>query len=417
MNPSVLPEGDVAPADGSLPEVARTQLAARPFGVYVHVPYCRSRCGYCDFNTYTTAELGSEPGAGREAYLAAIAAEVRLSGDVLRGVPGGAAPAGHAAPPISTVFFGGGTPTLLPASAIGGLLARLGDEFGLAAGAEVTIEANPETVGPASLAALRSVGVNRISFGMQSAVGHVLAVLDRQHTPGRALTAVEQARAAGFESISLDLIYGTPGESAADWATSLGAAVSSGVDHVSAYSLIVEPGTRLAARVRRGELPEPDPDELADKYLQADEALVAAGFAAYEVSNWARRGHECRHNLAYWRGDNWWGFGPGAHSHVGGVRWWNVLHPRTYSARLLAAARASPAHARELLSAGERRVERVLLELRLAEGLDLAVLTATERARAGEVVSSGLGFVRGSRLVLTLRGRLLADAVIRDLLD
>lgn len=416
MSPSVLPEGEPAPADGGLPEEARAQLAARAFGVYVHVPYCRTRCGYCDFNTYTAAELGSEPGAGQDAYLAALAAEVRLAGDVLAGVPAGAA-GPSSAPPVSTVFFGGGTPTLLASSAIGGVLTRLGDEFGLAAAAEVTIEANPETVDPESLAALRSAGVSRISFGMQSAVGHVLSVLDRQHTPGRALAAVEQARAAGFESISLDLIYGTPGESAADWGASLDAAVSSGVDHVSAYSLIVEPGTRLAARVRRGELPEPDPDELADKYLQADEALVAAGMAAYEVSNWARPGHECRHNLNYWRGHNWWGFGPGAHSHVGGVRWWNVLHPRTYSARLLSAAPASPAHAREALSAEERRVERILLELRLAEGLELAVLTATERARAAEVISSGLGTVRESRLVLSVRGRLLADAIIRDLLD
>jgi coproporphyrinogen III oxidase-like Fe-S oxidoreductase len=227
---------------------------------------------------------------------------------------------------------------------------------------------------------------------------------------------VADARAAGFPQISLDLIYGTPGESAADWASSLDAALAAEPDHVSAYALIVEPGTRLAARVRRGELPMPDEDDLADKYLAAETRLSAAGHSAYEVSNWAvRPDARCRHNLAYWRGDHWWGVGPGAHSHVGGVRWWNVKHPSAYADRL--AANRSPAYGREQLTADERRTERVLLELRLADGLPLDVLTPTEARRVPSVVARGLAEAVDDRLTLTLRGRLLADGVVRDLLD
>jgi oxygen-independent coproporphyrinogen-3 oxidase len=251
---------------------------------------------------------------------------------------------------------------------------------------------------------------------MQSAVPHVLAVLDRVHTPDRPVQAVADARTAGFADISLDLIYGTPGESLADWESSLDAAVAAEPEHLSAYALIVEDGTKLAARIRRGELPPPDDDDLADKYLLADERLTAAGLTAYEVSNWTTdRRHRCRHNVGYWRGDHWWGIGPGAHSHVGGVRWWNVKHPSAYAARL--AASTSPAYARELLTTGQRRVERVLLELRLADGLDLGVLTASERQRLPDLIARGLMEQRGNALVLTQSGRLLADGISRDLLD
>ncbi|WP_185995847.1 radical SAM family heme chaperone HemW [Nocardioides campestrisoli] len=406
--PSALPAGEPAPEDGSLPPESLVGAGERPLGVYVHVPFCRVRCGYCDFNTYTPGELGEVGGATVASYADSVVAELRLAGRVLGEE--------SARRPVSTVFLGGGTPTLLPPDDLATVLAAIDRELGLAPDAEVTTEANPDSVTPAGLARLREAGYTRVSFGMQSAVGHVLEVLDRTHDPARVPLAVEWARAAGFEEISLDLIYGTPGESQQDWATSLDAALASAPDHVSAYSLIVEPGTALARRVRRGELPEPDDDDLADKYLMADERLTAAGLGWYEVSNWARRPESrCRHNLLYWTGGDWWGAGPGAHSHVGGVRWWNVKHPAAYQQRL--AAGLSPAHGRELLTDSERHLERVLLELRLVDGLALDALGEPERDRVPEVVARGLVVVDGDRLVLTREGRLLADGVVRHLLD
>lgn len=401
--PSLPPDGEPAPADGSLPAAALEGAQARPLSLYVHVPFCASRCGYCDFNTYTAAELGAAPGASQDAYLAAALAELDLARRVL------------GPRPLQTVFFGGGTPTLLPAPALAGLLDAARQRFGLAPGAEVTTEANPESVDRGYLDVLVAAGFTRLSLGMQSARPGVLAVLERRHTPGRVAQVVRWAREAGFGSVSVDLIYGSPTEGPGDWRASLEAALALGPDHVSAYSLIVEPGTRLAARIARGELPAPDDDTHAEFYLRAEELLVAAGYTAYEVSNWARPGHESRHNLAYWLGHDWWGIGPGAHSHVGGVRWWNVRHPRDYTARL--AAGHSPAQAREVLDPGTRRIERVLLELRLAAGLPPEVLTASERSRVAGAVAAGLLVEAGGRLRPTLRGRLLADAVVRDLLD
>ncbi len=401
--PSQLPDGDVPPGDGSLPEASIAEAAGRPFGFYLHVPYCATRCGYCDFNTYTATELGG--GASQASYASTAVAEVDLARRVLDGLDR----------PVDTVFFGGGTPTLLPSSDLAAMLHAVRDRFGLAPGAEVTTEANPESVTPASLAALREAGFTRISFGMQSAAPHVLRVLDRQHTPGRALEAVAEAHKAGFEHVNLDLIYGTPGESLDDWRASLEQALSAGPDHVSAYALIVEDGTQLARRIRRGELPMPDDDDLADKYVLADDLLGAAGLDWYEVSNWARdQAARCRHNELYWRGDTWWGIGPGAHSHVGGVRWWNVKHPTAYAERL--AAGSSPAHAREVLDPETRRVERVLLELRLRDGLPLDVLDEPGRTAAKNAVARALLTEHAGRFVLTRRGRLLADALVRDLL-
>ena len=316
------------------------------------------------------------------------------------------------------MFVGGGTPTLLPPGDLGRILSAIREEFGLEPGAEVTTEANPDSVTADSLAALREEGFTRMSFGLQSTATHVLAVLDRTHTPGRAIEAVADARRAGFGHVNVDLIYATPGETEADFAGSLAAAVDSGADHVSAYSLIVEDGTRLAARIRRGELPDVDDDVAADRYLQADEALSRAGLEWYEVSNWARPGGECRHNLAYWRGNDWWGVGPGAHSHVGGVRWWNVRHPTAYAAKI--GAGESPAEAREVLGDEDRRVEDVLLRVRLRDGLPLTVLTPAGYAVAHKAVRDGLADEKSyddGRLVLTLRGRLLADALVRDLVD
>jgi oxygen-independent coproporphyrinogen-3 oxidase len=405
--PARLPDGDPAPADGALPEAALERLGTRPFAVYVHVPFCATRCGYCDFNTYTASEL--KDGAGRGGYVDAVLGELALARRVL----------GDAAPPVETVFLGGGTPTLLAPAELARILYGVEEAFGLAPGAEVTTEANPESVDAGSLSALRAAGFTRISIGMQSAVPHVLATLERTHTPGRAAAAATEARAAGFEHVSLDLIYGTPGESEEDWRSSLAAALAAEPDHLSAYALIVEPGTRLAAQIHRGALPAVDDDVLAERYELADAALGAAGLEWYEVSNWAAAPDAvCRHNLGYWRGGDWWGIGPGAHSHVGGVRWWNVLHPTTYAARL--AERASPAAGRELLDAETRQVERVMLELRLAEGLDLAVLDAAGRAAARQAADDGLAdphaLTAEDRVRLTLRGRLLADAVVRALL-
>lgn len=418
MTPPALPDGEPVPDDGALPAWVRGTAPAgggpghAGFGVYVHVPFCRVRCGYCDFNTYTSAELGA--GASPTTYAATAVAEVGLARRVL-------ADAGRAGP-ASTVFFGGGTPTMLPAADLARILGAVRDAWGLAAGAEVTTEANPDSVTPASLAALAAAGFTRVSFGVQSVVPHVLATLDRTHDPARVPDVVAWARDAGL-AVSLDLIYGTPGESLDDWRRSLDAVAALGVDHVSAYALVVEEGTRMGSQVRRGLLPAPDPDDEATKYELADEVLSAAGLTWYEVSNWARDDADaCRHNLGYWRGADWWGIGPGAHSHVGAgdraVRWWNVKHPRPYSERL--AAGRSPAAAREVLGPDDVRLERVLLAVRLRDGLDVGALSDDGRLAVAGLVADGLldgvAAVRG-RAVLTLRGRLLADTVVRALTD
>ncbi|HTY73837.1 MAG TPA: radical SAM family heme chaperone HemW [Actinomycetes bacterium] len=401
--PSTPPEGQPAPSDGSLPEHSLTGLGDRGFGAYVHVPFCARRCGYCDFNTYTAVELGG--GAAQAAYADTVALEVDLARRVL----------GDEVPALDTVFFGGGTPTRLPPADLARILAGLRERFGMNADAEVTTEANPDSVDAAGLHVLREAGFTRISFGMQSAVPHVLATLDRTHEPARLPAVIDAARAAGFDEVSVDLIYGTPGESVGDWRRSVEAAVAMGPDHVSAYALVVEPGTALAARVRRGEVEPPDDDDLADKYVLADELLTTAGYSWYEVSNWARDAKVCRHNVGYWRGADWWGFGPGAHSHVGGTRWWNVRHPSAWASRLQTGA--SPTEAREVLSAEERREEQVLLEVRLVDGI---AVDGLDPAEVSSLVSDGLvdPVVPGDgRVRLTLRGRLLADHVVRRLLS
>ncbi|MBO0608072.1 coproporphyrinogen III oxidase [Myceligenerans salitolerans] len=413
------------PDDGALPPWVGTPRSGggREFGVYVHVPFCTVRCGYCDFNTYTAAELGG--GASQAAYAGTALREVELAAKVLADV-------GLPERAVSTVFFGGGTPTMLPAGDLVRILDRVRGTWGLAPGAEVTTEANPDSVTPSSLEELAAAGFTRVSFGMQSAVPRVLATLERTHDPARIPDVVRWARDAGLR-VSLDLIYGTPGETLADWRESLDVATATGVDHVSAYALVVEPGTKMAAQVRRGQLTLPDEDDQAAKYELADELLSAAGLGWYEVSNWARTAEDaCRHNLAYWRGHDWWGIGPGAHSYVAaaeaddggaraGVRWWNVKHPRRYAAALEAGR--SPGAGRELLTADEAYLERVMLGVRLAEGLDLRVLRPSGRQAVAGLVARGLldGTAAlgpggmAARAVLTRRGRLLADAVVRDL--
>lgn len=411
--PSVLPEGDAAPSDGSLPKSVLEGAAERRFGVYVHVPYCRVRCGYCDFNTYTASELGG--GASQAGYAAEAATELSFGAAVMRerGLP---------TRKISTVFFGGGTPTLLPASDLVMILARARDEWGLADDAEVTTEANPDSVDADYLQQLADGGFTRVSFGMQSSEPHVLRTLDRTHTPERVPVVVGWARDAGLQ-VSLDLIYGTPGESLTDWERSLDAALACEPDHLSAYALIVEAGTKLAAQIRRGEVAEPDDDLHAEMYELADARLSAAGYAWYEISNWSRSDDtRSRHNLSYWTGEDWWGAGPGAHSHVGGLRWWNVKHPRAYAERM--AGGESPAHARELLTPDARYSERVLLETRIADGLPIDALRPHGRAAVSELIADGLIDGRAAlgaggtrpRVVPTLRGRLLADTVVHRLL-
>jgi oxygen-independent coproporphyrinogen-3 oxidase len=403
--PSALPDGDPAPPDGRLPDDALAALGERPLSFYLHVPYCSTRCGYCDFNTYTAEELG--PGVSRATWADSAIAEIRLARSVL----------GEADLPVETVFVGGGTPTLLPPADLVRALDAIRDSFGLAEGAEVTTEANPDTVDLSTLRALADGGFTRVSYGMQSAIPHVLRALDRTHDPLRVPQVVEWARQAGLQT-SLDLIYGAPGESGADWLASVEAAVACRPDHISAYALVVEEGTRLAAQVRRGEVAAPDDDVLADRYEAADALLAAAGFTWYEVSNWAVRADaRCRHNLAYWRGDDWWGVGPGAHSHIRGTRWWNARHPAAWASAL--AEGRSPAQAREVLGAEARRVEAVLLGVRLAEGLGFDALDEAGRAAVPGLVAEGLvsaDAAAGHRVVLTLRGRLLADGVVRALL-
>jgi oxygen-independent coproporphyrinogen-3 oxidase len=371
-----------------------------PFGIYIHVPFCATRCGYCDFNTYTPAELG---GANPAGWLAAVRAELELA----------AAQVGSRL--VDTVFVGGGTPTMLGGDGLAAVLDAVRDHFTLAPDAEVTTEANPESSSPALFARLRAAGYTRISLGMQSAAPHVLAVLDRVHSAGRAPAAAMEARAEGFDHVNLDLIYGTPGETDDDLRRSVEVALSAGVDHVSAYALVVEDGTALARRVRRGEVPAPDNDVLAERYELLDAHLSAAGLHWYEVSNWSRPGGECRHNLGYWDGGQWWGAGPGAHGFVGSTRWWNIKHPNAY-AQALAEGRLPVADSEDLDDAA-RHTEDVMLRLRLRSGLPVAVLSADERSRAEVAIGDGLVTRAADRLVLTDPGRLLADAVVRTLLD
>lgn len=359
----------------------------RTLCAYVHVPYCLRRCGYCDFNTYSNLLLGP----GVEGYAAALLREVGLyapdcsgadaacqgggheggaghkggAGGVGAGHVGAGGAGGRA---LTSVFFGGGTPTVLPAADLVRVLRGLRQTFGLVPEAEVTTEANPDTVTPQYLEALATGGFTRVSFGMQSAIPAVLATLDRTHQQKHLVAGVRAARAQGLE-VSVDLIYGTPGESLADWRSSLNAALELGVDHVSCYALVIEPGTALGRALAQGEIAPVDPDDQADKYELADETLSAAGLEWYEISNWARPGHECRHNLAYWQNQDWYGFGPGAHSHLGSTRFWNLRHPAKWMQSLQAGHR--PIDDQEFITGESARLEKLLLNLRLRQGLDL----------------------------------------------
>lgn len=429
------PEGQRWADDGALDPGLVEVEAQRPLSLYVHVPFCRVRCGYCDFNTYT---VGFGPGAQVGDYAPSVLAEASLAARVM-------AESGLPEREARTVFFGGGTPTMLDTAELAEILTGLHERIGIAPGAEVTLEANPDTVTREGLMQLADAGFTRVSFGMQSAVPAILKTLDRTHTPERVPVVVQWAKEAGL-STSVDLIYGTPGESLADWETSLRAALSYETDHISAYALVVEEGTKMGAQVARGELPTPDPDDEAAKYELADALLSEVGYAWYEISNFARAtdddlasgrpstfyAHASAHNLAYWRDWDWWGLGPGAHSHVGRMRWWNVKNPAAYAARLRDGR--SPAYAGEILDEDTRELERVMLGVRTSEGIELAGLPGTRQAdEAGAALGAGSvsggrvaaliadGLVDGAaalrgRAILTLRGRLLADYVTRELM-
>ena len=403
------PTGEVPPRDGSLPTSAGIGAAERGLSLYVHVPYCRVRCGYCDFNTYTADDLG--PGASREDYRGNLARELDLSVSTL-------AEAGAGGREVSTIFFGGGTPTLLAADVLAGVMDDIRARFPLAENVEVTTEANPDTLDPEYIATLAGAGFNRISMGMQSAVPQVLATLDRTHDPEKIPEVARWVKDAGLE-LSLDLIYGTPGESIDDWRRSLDVALSNEVDHISAYSLIVEPGTKMGAMVRRGELPMPDEDDLADKYEIADTAISAAGMHWYEVSNWSTSPEtRCEHNMAYWRNADWWGFGPGAHSHVGGVRFWNAKHPRAWADRLL--AEESPSIGREVLDDQTREIERIMLAARIDRELRLDSLAPGSQQAIRTFIKQGLLDADGAEagwFQPTLQGRLMADYMVRILTE
>lgn len=374
---------------------------------YIHIPYCVKRCGYCDFNTYTPAELQIQSSLETIShdYIDLVLKEIER------------AAAQSSATFVPSIFFGGGTPTLMAPADLARVIGSIQSHFTLTDDCEITIEANPDTVNPEMLSQLLQAGFNRISLGMQSAVPHVLEVLDRTHNPANVEKAVLAARAAGFKEVSVDLIYGTPGESMQDWEKSIDAALALPITHISAYALIVEEGTKLASRVKRGEIIIPDDDETADKYILADNRFRDAGMDWYELSNWSKPGSECKHNLYYWYGENWWGAGPGAHSHMDGRRWWNVKHPGTYKEKILSSG--DPTQESENLSDTQREEERLLLNIRLPGGIAKSSLTAQQLEKlspfleGGHVSKENWG---GGKVTLTQTGRLLADRIVRDAL-
>ena len=375
---------------------------------YIHIPYCIKRCGYCDFNTYTPAELQitSELKDISNSYIDLLISEIKSARIEV----------GESAV-IPSIFFGGGTPSLMEASDIGRVISTIKDQFNLAKDAEITLETNPDTVTKEKLAQFLAAGVNRLSFGMQSAVPHVLATLDRTHNPDNLPQVTKWAKEVGFKEISVDLIYGTPGESKEDWQRSIDAALSLPITHISAYALIVEEGTKLAAQIKRGEVGNVDDDLSADKYIMADQAFTSAGFNWYELSNWAKPNSESRHNIFYWLGKNWWGAGPGAHSHLNGRRFWNVKHPNLYKERIIKGESAVAEF--ENLESIQIESERLMLSIRLPSGVEKSTLNDKQILDlAGYVESGHLDQANWNlgRATLTLDGRLIADRILREIL-
>jgi len=378
---------------------------SRRLSFYIHIPYCIKRCGYCDFNTYTPAELkGSDLLSVSSNFISAAITEIGMAHKVVGEVA------------VPSIFFGGGTPSVMPAQELATVISEIRSKFSLLPDAEITIEVNPDSVTLPFLHEMRAAGANRISMGMQSAVPHVLQVLDRTHNPENVATAVSNARAAGFEHVSVDLIYGAPKESFADWQTSVQAALSLPIDHISAYALIVEKGTKLAAQVSRGDLELPSEDETAEKYRYADDEFVAAGFDWYELSNWSKPGGSCKHNVAYWDGSHWWGIGPGAHSYLDNKRWWNVKHPSTYIQKV--SEGDLPVLNEEHLTPANLADEYIMLQIRRREGIPLDRLDKKQVENCLEYLSSGHldgQSWRDGKLVLSQSGRLIADRIVRSL--
>lgn len=396
------------------------------FEVYIHVPFCMRRCGYCDFNTYTAVDMGA--GASRGNYANMVIREMSIVRDWQSAH-------GIDEPEAATVFFGGGTPTILKASDLVAMLNAVRDTWSIAENAEITTEANPDTVNADYVKELADGGFNRISFGMQSAVPSVLKTLDRTHTPANVAAGVAAANAAGMRS-SVDLIYGAPGESLDDWRTSVRTAIDLGVNHISAYALTVAPNTKMGRQIDAGTLSTPDDDDEATKYEIADDLLGAAGLEWYEISNWARPGYESQHNLGYWRNVDWAGLGPGAHSHYGnvlgveqsapeektetvktsGLRSWDIAHPRMWGQAINAGD--VPWSGSERISKEENLEEIIMLGLRMREGLDLSRLGNTaDMARIQPMEDEGLIVIRDGRVIPTRTGRLLNDTIIERFFD
>jgi oxygen-independent coproporphyrinogen-3 oxidase len=392
---AALPEGSPAPLDGNLTNLF--DLVNKPFSLYVHVPYCSKRCGYCDFNTYTPSELDREDQI--ESWLNSAVKEIELARRVLKEEL-----------TIDTIFFGGGTPSLLDSNTVDNFIQSVKSNFKLKPGLEITIEANPDSINEEKSQRWLNSGINRVSIGMQSSTKEVLKKLDRTHNPDNVSHSVDILKKSGFDNFSLDLIYGTPGESLNDWENSLKDAIALNPSHISAYSLVIEPGTKMGAQLNRGEISQVNDDEAADKYQLADEMLNKNNYSWYEISNWAKKDKECKHNLNYWLGNNWWGIGPGAHSHVNGVRWWNHKLPKVW--RELLEKQNSPALAREVLSEGQIRSEQIMLLSRLRTGLGNHEL---DENRIENLIANQLATLDANKIVLTLKGRLLADEVFRQL--
>ena len=432
------------------------------YEIYIHVPFCLRRCGYCDFNTYTAVDLGAGASRGNYANMVIREMELARAWQLEHGID---------EPPATTVFFGGGTPTILSADDLVAMLEAIRRIWGLEPDAEITTEANPDTVNEYYIGKLAEGGFTRISFGMQSAVPHVLRTLDRTHTPANVEAGVRAADAAGLRS-SVDLIYGAPGESLDDWRTSVNTAIDLGVNHISAYALTVEPTTKMGRQIAAGTLPKPDDDDEAAKYEIADDLFTQAGLTWYEVSNWARPGYESRHNLGYWRNVDWAGLGPGAHSHynacadagarhpltrglsaklTGGemasvqlrekgvgmnaLRTWDIAHPRIWGTAINESR--MPWGGSETITPEENLEELIMLGLRIRDGLDLgrinreiADINATKPAgepspmlhpitvdQLRPLIDEGLIVCERHRVIPTRKGRLLNDMLIERFFD
>lgn len=392
---ATFPEGEPAPKDGKLPD--NSNLLTKPFSLYVHVPYCSKRCGYCDFNTYTPSELDREDQIS--SWLESAVSETHLAKKVLAEKL-----------EINSIFFGGGTPSLLEGHIINDFLQNVKNNFELDAEIEITIEANPDTITDEKINEWLEAGINRVSIGMQSAAKNILKILDRTHQTENVKASVDLLQKNGLNNISLDLIYGTPGETLSDWEMTLNEAISLGTPHISTYSLVIEAGTKMGAQLSRGEIDQVNDDESADKYILADEILTRNNFVWYEISNWAKNENVSRHNLNYWQGNNWWGIGPGAHSHINGTRWWNQKLPNKWRESLQQGL--SPALAREILTNDQKIIEKIMLELRLKSGINIDQI---DSKKVEGLVKDQLALIESGRLVLTLQGRLLADVVFREL--